>query len=59
MRQLIIGIIIGFVLATTFAWAKAKYESNSRDAASVVGYGGSGANIIPIQVTANGNLITQ
>jgi hypothetical protein len=57
--RLIIGIVIGFVLAATFAWAKAKYEAGSRDAASVVAYGGSGANIIPVQVTANGNLITQ
>ena len=56
MRKLIIGIIIGAVLGNVYT-AFAKWESTSRDAASVVMYGYNGSDIVSVKVDSNGYLV--
>ena len=54
MIKIIIGFIIGFLLASAALWAK--NESGSRDAESAVGYGYSGTTLVAIKVDGDGVL---
>ena len=57
MKNIFLGVVLGFVLGIgiTIVWAKT--ESGSSLAKSQVGYGKYGSLIIPLQVTSDGTLV--
>lgn len=60
MKNIIYGLIIGLLFGfSASVIASGKYESSSYDASSRVGYGKYNGTIVPIQVTADGKIITQ
>jgi hypothetical protein len=58
MKKLITGILIGMFMGTLITAAIAKYESESKDAASQVGYGKVAATgaIVQFKVASDGTL---
>lgn len=58
MRNLIIGIVLGAVVATAIT-VLAKTEATSTDAASVVAYGYNGTSLVAISVKADGTVNIQ
>jgi len=61
MKNLVIGFIIGLLIATAISAAFArvfpKYESQSPSVKSIVGYGKFEGTIVPILVDSEGRLL--
>ncbi len=58
MKNLLIGLFLGLLMGTLITAALAKYESESKEAASQVGYGKVAATgaIIQLKVASDGTL---
>lgn len=59
MKNLIVGILCGFVLGTTISMVWAKVESGSATAISQVAYGKTGSTLNRVVLTSGGAIIPQ